>query len=93
MTNLHCPNCDHLIGSLKPAEMPQDRTARDAATWALAVGWEGWQTSGAIYAEYCDWAADRGLEIPTQRMLTTALVAAGARWKASNKGRVYAKGS
>jgi hypothetical protein len=91
MSNLHCPNCDHLIGTLKPAELPVERAARDASTWALAVGWDGWQTSGEVYRQYSEWAAERGLEVPTKRMLTTALVAGGAKSKTSNRGRLYAR--
>lgn len=91
MSNLHCPNCDHLIGTLKPAELPAEGSQRNANTWALAVGWEGWQTSGEVHQRYSQWARERGLDVPTQRMLTSALVSGGAKWKPSNRGRLYAR--
>lgn len=91
MSNLYCPNCDHLIGSLKPAQSAQTRGAGYVNTWQLAVGWEGWETSGELYSRYCDWAAGRSLVAPTQIAFSKALLDAGAVWKRSNKGRVYSR--
>lgn len=91
MSNLHCPNCAHLIGTLKLADAPADQGARDVSTWKAMVGWEGWLTSGELFQLYSKWAAERGLQVPTQRIFTAVLLDTGATWKRSNRGRLYTR--
>ncbi|WP_314325467.1 hypothetical protein [Paenarthrobacter ilicis] len=91
MSNLYCPNCDHLIGSLKPATPPPAYGTHGVTAWMRDTGWEGWQTSGDIYRQYSKWALDEGLEVPTQRAFSSALVNCGAIFKRSNRGRLYSR--
>lgn len=94
MNNLHCPNCNHLIGTLQLAPEPVKASPPDAAhvrAWMAFEGWEGWASTEVLYPRFEAWCESRALDPLTRRRFTLAAIAAGARWKKTNKGRVYSR--
>lgn len=64
-SELHCPNCDHLIGVLE-RRLPTNPqsvggpAAESVRAWLAADGWSGGLTSGEALGRYEAWARRSG---------------------------------
>ena len=90
MDNLHCPNCDYLIGRLEVVEPPKNADANHVKAWVGVTTWEGWEAPADLYGRYRLWAEASGRDTLSQRRFSAAALAAGATWRKTNKGRLYA---
>lgn len=88
MSNLYCPNCDHLIGRVDATPMKIDDTALLRA-WLMTARWEGSEPPAALYSRFHAWAEKAGRDRMTQRRFSAALISAGSVWRKTNTGRVY----
>lgn len=95
MSNLHCPNCNHLIGTLDlaPAPVKTAPSTSHVFAWMTVDGWDGWESTETLYPRFAEWCSSRRLDPLSRRRFAQAAIAAGARWKKTNRGRLYSKGS
>lgn len=52
--------------------------------------WEGWESPTDLYSRYRKWAEATGRDALSQRRFSAATIAAGATWRSTKNGRVYA---
>lgn len=89
MSNLHCPSCGHLIGTLTAELTDESPVSR----WLRSSSWRGEQPSGELYEEFTNWARAAGISVvPTHKAWGQAMAAAGLRRRRGSKGvRLWAR--
>ena len=95
MSNLHCPNCDHLIGTLKPSATPQ-RSPIDArldgqvTVWAGRQDWSTSRPSGDLFDLY---RSDTGDTVTSHNRWSRSMQRVGYVKRRGAKGvRVFERG-
>jgi hypothetical protein len=89
MSNLHCPDCGRLIGTLNAATQPSD-TAQHAAderiaTWLMATLWR--PTGRVLTADaLARYRAETGDRVTSHRAFSIAMQHAGIEKRAGSHG-------
>lgn len=89
MSNLHCPNCDHLIGRLDSGVEPDELVVE----WLREHRWSGPEPSGHLYADFNDWLTRNGNgAVISQKAWGQSMARAGLRNGRGGKGvRVWTR--
>lgn len=89
MSNLHCPNCNHLIGTLTPSATPSPNPALDASVslWAARQDWSGKRPSRDLFDAYRE---DTGDGVTTHRQWSLSMQRVGfTKTKAAQGVRAF----
>lgn len=97
MSELHCPNCAHPIGTLvtypgTPGQQPGPRVTLSGVEavideWRQSNPWPGMRSAADLYA---DFIAHTGRNDVSKKAFGIALVRCGATRKRAPKARLYA---
>lgn len=75
MSNLYCPNCNHLVGVIGTDAGPDDRLDNVVADWAASrVRWDDRHPTGALFEQY---RADTGDTSTSHRRWARAMQRVG----------------
>lgn len=91
MSELHCPNCDHLIGTIRVTSLDKGSAVEAVKAWMGITDWKTWEAPDVLYNRYRLWAEASGRNTLSQRRFSGALITAGAVFRSTKQGREYSR--